>query len=409
MNIEKLEQAVILAGGRGTRLRPLTDSIPKPMIRFSGKPFLEYLVEQLAEQGVKKLLLLLGYLPHVIHDYFGDGRSFGLQIEYSITDVDNETGKRIKLASDKLAPCFLLLYCDNYWPMRLPDMWQHFLTTGATAQITAYTNKDGYTKNNVQVNSKGMVVCYDKSRTMENLNCVEIGYAIMRRKVIDLISDENVNFEKSVYPVLARQPKLSAYLTDHRYYSIGSHERLPLTQLFFQRRPAIILDRDGVLNAKPPKAKYVTKWEEFHWLPGVKEALSLLKSAGYIIIIVTNQAGIGRGIMSESDLTEIHERMKADLTQSGSSIDAIYYCPHGWDEGCDCRKPKPGLLFQAQRDFHLDLSRTVFVGDDIRDKQAGEAAGCPTLLRSSTTSLLQVVKENVLSGVKSGEITEQLL
>lgn len=390
------EQAVILAGGRGTRLKPLTNSMPKPMIPFYGKPFLEYLLEQLKHQGIKKVLLLLGYMPYKICDYFGGGGTLGLQIEYSITDVGDETGRRIKLARDKLDSCFLLMYCDNYWPMTITKMWEQFVSSEAIAQITAYSNKDHYTRNNMQVNRQGLVMCYDKNRRANNLNCVEIGYALMQKEVVDFIPDGNVNFEKTVYPVLVEKGKLFAYRTDHRYYSIGSHERLPLTNLFFRRRPAIILDRDGVLNKKPPKAHYVKKWNEFQWLPGAIEAIRLLKSGGYVVIIVTNQAGIARGMMTESDLASIHRQMKAELAQYGASIDAIYYCPHGWDDGCECRKPKPGMLFQAQRDFHLDLSRTFFIGDDERDEQAGEAAGCPTLLVAPNISLLHLVKNRVL-------------
>lgn len=401
-NVEILKQAVILAGGRGARLKPLTDTIPKPMIRFSGKPFLEYLVEQLRDQGIQQILLLLGYLPQVIQEYFGDGSKYGIRIDYSVTDVTNDTGRRLKLVKDQIQPYFLFLYCDNYWPMRIADMWQHFLTTGTMAQITVYTNKDNYTRNNIRVNNDRLVVHYDKSRMTLHLQGVEIGYALLKKDVLEMLPDENVNFEQCVYPRLVEQRNLSAYLTDHRYYSVGSFQRLPLTEAFLQRQPTIILDRDGVLNKKPPKAQYVTRWEEFCWLPGAKEALRLLRSAGYRIIVVSNQAGIARGMMSESDLAAIHARMKAEAAESGGTIDAIYYCPHGWEDECECRKPKPGMIFQAQRDFHLDLCRTFFVGDDIRDKQAGDAAGCPTLLVSSDVSLFALVNENILN-MKAGE------
>ena len=144
------------------------------------------------------------------------------------------------------------------------------------------------------------------------------------------------------------------------------------------------------------KAQYVKTWDEFKWLPGAIEAIRLIKKAGFAVIIITNQAGVGRGMMTESELLEIHEQMKATLAENGVFVDAIYYCPHGWDNGCDCRKPKPGMLFQAQHDFHLDLSRTFFIGDDIRDQQAGEAAGCKTLLVSPKMSLLQLVRKKIL-------------
>ncbi len=107
-------QAVILAGGRGTRLGAITESIPKPMVPFHGRPFLEYLIEFLRDQGMKKFLLLLGYLPETVREYFGDGRRLGVEIEYSVTPVEDDTGTRLRKAIPKIEPTFLLAYCDNY-------------------------------------------------------------------------------------------------------------------------------------------------------------------------------------------------------------------------------------------------------------------------------------------------------
>ena len=389
-------QAVILAGGKGTRLKPLTDSIPKPMVRLNGKPFLEYLINQVKDQGFKKILLLLGYLPHVIEEYFKDGNSFGISINYLITSPDNETGMRLKLAKPYLDQHFLLMYCDNFWPMNFSDMWTHYLSKKSAAQITVYTNKDGYTRDNLRVTCDSMVELYDKARTADNLGGVDIGYGIFKKDVIDLVPDKNDNFEKVVYPKLIERRDLTAYHTDHRYYSVSTHDRLPATKSFLKQQPAVILDRDGVLNIKPTKANYVTKWEDFTWIPGSIEAVRMLKKAGYIVIVVTNQAGIARGMMAQSDLDDIHRRMKEDLSCYGPSIDAINVCPHGWDEGCECRKPNPGMLFKAQRDFHLDLSRTYFIGDDMRDLEAGKRAGCPTRLVSENQRLIDIIKQDVL-------------
>jgi histidinol-phosphate phosphatase family protein len=115
------------------------------------------------------------------------------------------------------------------------------------------------------------------------------------------------------------------------------------------------------------------------------------------VIVVTNQAGIARGFMTADDLANLHARMKQEAADAGGGIDAIYHCPHSWDSPCDCRKPKPGMLFQAQRDFHLDLSRTLFIGDDERDEQAAKAAGCRPLLIDQERSLLDVVRNMVSS------------
>jgi histidinol-phosphate phosphatase family protein len=395
--LQRPRQAVILAGGLGTRMRPLTNTIPKPMIEVGGKPFLEHLIVLLRSQGFDKFLILLGYLPEVVQNYFGNGSRYGVTIEYSVTAIENETVRRVKLAERLIDPCFLLMYSDNYWPMQMNKMWPKFEAASVPAMITVYRNKDGYTSNSVRVDKDGYVALYDKTLKSPNLQGVEISYAIMTRRVLDLLPDENVPFEVAVYPKLAQQRQLLAHVTDHRYYSIGSHRRLPLTEEFFKRIPTVLLDRDGVLNKKPPRAEYVRTWADFEWLSGAKEALKLFNDAGYRVIVVSNQAGIARGAMTEADLASIHEHMKEEIVQVGGRIDAIYYCPHGWDDNCECRKPKPGMLFQAQRDHHLDLTRTLFIGDDERDAEAADAADCPSLLLSNNESLLDVARQIVAS------------
>lgn len=368
-------QAVILAGGRGTRLAPLTDTRPKPLIEIGGRPFIDHLLMMLRDQGITRVVMLLGYRAQMIIDHLGDGARFGLEISHSVTPEVDETGQRLRRAGELLDPEFLMMYCDNYWPLPLARLWRSYKGSGAPMQITIYDNEDGYTRDNVRVED-GLVTVYDKSRTAPALKGVDIGYAILQRGLLDRLPDGNPSFEASLYPALVAERKLAAYVTGHRYYSIGGHARLPLTETFFARLPTVILDRDGVLNMRMPRAEYVRSWADWQWKEGALDALARFARAGWRVIVVTNQAGIARGAMTESDLAAIHERMCADASAAGGRIDAIYHCPHGWDEGCSCRKPKPGMLFQAQRAFDLDLSRVSFVGDDERDGQAAEAAGC---------------------------------
>ena len=386
-------QAVILAGGRGSRLKPITDTRPKPMVEVLGKPFLAYQIEQLRDQGFEKILLLLGYLPEVVQDYCGDGSRWSLKIEYAISAPDDETARRLKLAEWLIDDYFLLLYCDNYWPMCIDRMWRRFLAAGAPAMITVYTNKDGYTRNSVRVDDDGYVAVYDKSCTSPGLQGVEISYALIDKAVLKLLPDANMSVEEALYSRLARDRQLAAYVSDHRYYSVGALHRLPLTEAFFGRRPTVILDRDGVLNNRPPQGAYVRRWSEFKWLPGALEALRLLNQSGYRVAIVSNQAGIGRGLMTETDLQDIHTRMSAEAEAAGGRIEQIYYCPHDWNHGCECRKPKPGMLFQAQRDLNLDLSRTMFFGDDERDGEAADNAGCVFVRVSEEKSLIESVRD----------------
>lgn len=393
---ERPRQAVVLAGGRGTRMRPLTDDRPKPMIEFHGRPFLEYVIEMLREQGFERVELLLGYLPDVVHDHFGDGSRFGVEIGYSVSSPDDLTASRLRLVEHRLEEHFLLAYCDNYWPMQMGRMWERFCSLDVLAMVTVYANRDGYRsgKDSVRV-EEGYVTAFDKTRTTPGLQGVEISYAILSRQVLDLLPEQDELVELALYPQLAERRQLGAFLTDHRYYSVGGLERLPVTERFLARKPAVILDRDGTLNHRPPKAQYVTRPEEFEWLPGSLEALRLLEDHDYTVALVSNQAGINRGALSEADLGAIHTKMQADVEAAGGWIDAIYHCPHDWDEGCECRKPAPGMLFQAQREFDLDLTRTPFIGDDDRDGQAAEVAGCPFFMVNERRPLLDVVQELV--------------
>jgi D-glycero-D-manno-heptose 1,7-bisphosphate phosphatase len=368
------------------------------MIEFHGKPFLAYLLELLKEQGFERVLLLLGYLPEVIQRYVGDGRRWGLSVESAVSSVEDDTGRRLKLAAERIDPAFLLLYCDNYWPMDMAWMWRRYTSSGAAAMLTVYRNADGYSRDNVRVDTEGFVAAYDKDRTETDLAGVEIGFAILRREELARLPEENVSFERIVYPALAAERRLAAFVTDHRYYGVSSPERLPLTEQFLARRPTVILDRDGVLNRQPPRAQYVRSWDEWAWLPGAREALRRLNEAGFRTVVVSNQAGVARGVMTEDDVRAIHERLTADVVEAGGRIDAIYYCPHGWESPCACRKPQPGMLHAAQRDFHLDLSRTYFLGDDERDAQAAHAAGCRWAQVSAERTLLDAVEELLARG-----------
>jgi histidinol-phosphate phosphatase family protein len=141
----------------------------------------------------------------------------------------------------------------------------------------------------------------------------------------------------------------------------------------------VFLDRDGVINENLD-GDYVKNWDEFVFLPGAIEAIKRLTDAGYDLIIVSNQSGINRGIVSADAVEDIHGRMLKEITSAGGKIRAIYYCPHRPDENCDCRKPKPGMLLKAAAEHDIDLHNSYVIGDAIRDIEAGAKAGCKTIL-----------------------------
>jgi len=142
---------------------------------------------------------------------------------------------------------------------------------------------------------------------------------------------------------------------------------------------AAFLDRDGVINRKAPEGQYVTRWEEMEFCPGASEAICLLNRAGFFVVIVTNQACVARGFMTAAELESMHARLCFTFGAAGATIDAIYYCPHGNEPPCSCRKPKPGMLLHDARIHNIDLARSWMIGDSTRDMQAGRAAGCNTV------------------------------
>ena len=146
---------------------------------------------------------------------------------------------------------------------------------------------------------------------------------------------------------------------------------------------AVFLDRDGTIARD---VNYCRRAEDFEILPSVPQAIRLLNQRGFKVVVVTNQSGIARGYFTEANLLQIHQYMKEELAKHGAQVDAIYYCPHHPDDGCRCRKPKPGLLVKAAQDLGIDLGRSFVIGDAGRDIEAGKAAGCQTVLVTNGAS-----------------------
>jgi D-glycero-D-manno-heptose 1,7-bisphosphate phosphatase len=154
-------------------------------------------------------------------------------------------------------------------------------------------------------------------------------------------------------------------------------------------QPAIFLDRDGVINRN--RADHVKTWSEFEFLPGALNALQLLAQLQRPIVVVSNQAAIGRGLATRESVEEIHQQMRRMVARSGGRIDSVLYCPHRPEEACGCRKPEPGLLLYAAQKFNIDLQRSVLVGDAVSDLKAAVAVGCKPILVKSGRGQEQLV------------------
>jgi D-glycero-D-manno-heptose 1,7-bisphosphate phosphatase len=379
----------------GERLKPYTLETPKPLISIHGRPFLWYLIERLKNFSVSEILLLTGYRAELFDTYKREYETASLKIKTIPTPVDFSTGRRFLSASESLENEFLVLYGDNYWPFELNKLYKNFVEHSKIGQIIGYLNNDNYSSSNLLIDKKGLVQLYDKTRRSKDVSHVDIGFGIYSKKVIDKVKFEiNENFEYQVYPALIKDQQLSGISSSHRYYTLTSPIRLQkVSNVLNPRRKFIFMDRDGVVNIKPNKGDYVKSWSEWIWKPDAKEALKYLHEINVRVILITNQACIGRRIITQPDLDSIHTRMQQELDEiNGNSIEAIYICPHHWEDECECRKPKTGLFYQAQKDFDIDLSKAHFIGDSETDRMAAFALEIQYWNVDENCNLLNIVK-----------------
>ena len=368
-------RAVILCGGLGTRLRPLTDTLPKPMAPVNGKPFLEHLFWQLASQGVRDFLLLTGYLADCIEDYFRDGSQWGWTIHYSRGPAEWDTGRRVYEARKMLPERFLLMYSDNFVQFNLRRL-QALHEDRRTPISLLLSPKSG---GNIRVNA-GVIEAYDRSRTGERLDYVEVGYMLADRDEIlkdlqAIASFPNVSFS-SLLERYAGSGKLSGLIVRDPYYSISDPSRLELTSKYLAPKKILLIDRDGTINKKAPPGEYITTWGDFEYIPDTHSAMMELSKVGFEFIVITNQAGIARGLVSEEAVADIHNRMVDSLAAEGVIVRDVYVSPHHWDENSFDRKPAPGMFFKAAREHLIRLDHCLYVGDDERDCMAAANAGC---------------------------------
>ena len=411
-------KVVIMAGGKGTRIASVKSDVPKPMIPICGKPILEWQIENLKACGLTDITLVIGYLGHVIKEYFGDGEKFGVKISYFVEDSPLGTaGALFKMP--ELTEDFLLLCGDVILDVDFNRFIEFHQKNHAWASLMAHPNGHPYdssllvteilppqvpggnpvdTHRVVKWMAKEDERLYYKNRV--NAGIEIISPELLKETMKQFVprhpeTPDKIDLDRDVLKPNIPSGKIFAYDTPEYIKDMGTPDRYYEVEKDLQtgkvkarnlknKQKAIFLDRDGTIN------KYVgflTKSEQFELLPGVAEAIKLINKSGYLAIVVTNQPVIARGDCTWEELQQIHDKMETELGKEGAFLDAIYICPHHKDKGfegerpeykfdCECRKPKPGLLLQAAKDFNIDLSQSIMIGDSENDFKAGVNAGC---------------------------------
>lgn len=232
-----------MAGGAGTRLRPMTMDTPKPMLDINGKPFLRYIIEELKKYGVTSIVLCVGYLADKFKEYFGDGAKLGVNIGYSVEEEFLGTAGAIKLAEDRINEDFFVINGDTYLAVDYKDVHRKFKKSGKTGLMVVYDNREKIAEENIAIDKKEVVIAYGKKEPLKkgdqlihleaatgsDYRYVDAGVYVFKKGLLKLIEkDRFVSLEGDIYPELIRKRELKAYVTEKRYYDLGTPERLQL-------------------------------------------------------------------------------------------------------------------------------------------------------------------------------------
>ena len=408
-------KTVIMAGGKGTRIQSIAADIPKPMIPIDGIPVLEREIISLRDQGFKDIIITVSHLGSIIMDYFGDGSKIGVNIEYYNEETPlGNAGALFKL-KDQLTEPFLLLNGDAIFDIDFKRFVSFHYSCGGKVTLFTHPNNHPYDSGLIIADKEGMVEAWlakEDDRPQYYRNRVNAGLHVIDPSILNGIDTDKVgkvdektgkvfkvDLDRQLLKPLAGTGQMFCYDSPEYVKDMGTPERFHQVENDYMegrvqsknlsnKQKAVFLDRDGTINVYKD---FLTDIDDFELIPGVADAIKKINALGYLAIVITNQPVIARGEISWDQLEEIHNKMETELGKEGAYLDRIYFCPHHPHKGydgeivelkieCDCRKPKPGMILKASKDFNVDLSQSYMLGDSENDIKAGIAAGCKSIL-----------------------------
>lgn len=403
------DEAIILAGGFGTRLRGVVDDVPKPLAAVAGRPFLAWLLDRLAASGMRRCILATGYLSEVIEQRIG-ARWQGMDIVYSVEHEPLGTGGAIALAASRLLGDGAHVLNGDTWLEYDPAALEANARAAGTSMAIALARVDDVARYGAVDVVDGRAVGF-REKGEAGPGWINAGCYFLGQEALAALPGGAFSFERLVLEVRARLGEVAACTETASFIDIGVPEDYRRAQRLFAARAgqpavrppfldpaaeaelaavliprrALLLDRDGVINTDHG---YVHAPEATDWVPGIFERVAEARARGYLPIVVTNQAGIGRGHYDEATFLRYTEWVHAAFADHGAPLLATYWCPHHPDAGigdyrtaCACRKPAPGMLLAAADAFGLDLAASVLVGDKASDLDAGRVAGVGRLVQ----------------------------
>ena len=399
-----MKQAVILAGGKGSRLKSISGDLPKSMVPIFGIPLLRYIIEQCVFHRILDIKLLVSYKNEVIENYFGDGHQFGVSIQYIVEDIPRGTAGALIDALPELDEQFLVVYGDTFFDIDLSAFWKFHQDQEGDISIFVHPNDHPHDSDLIEIGPSFRVqkihpYPHDTQWRQNLVNAAVYMFNKSALKGVNFISDRP-DIAKELFPMMLESEKtLYGYISTEYIKDMGTPKRLSKVEKDINSgkvkslknqtpKIAIFLDRDGTINQE---VNHLSNQDQFELLDGAAEAICQINAAGILAVIVTNQPVIARGELKVSELKIIHNKMDTLLGRHGAYIDRLYYCPHHTDRGfqgevkelkfnCDCRKPSTGMIRQAKNDLNIVLEKSWLVGDSTRDILAAKHAGMKSVL-----------------------------
>ncbi|MCI9590101.1 MAG: HAD-IIIA family hydrolase [Lachnospiraceae bacterium] len=397
--------AVIQAGGKGTRMEEITGGkIPKPMISLNGRPMLEWQIENIKKYGIHEFVIIIGHLGEKVKEYFGDGSRLGVQIRY-IEEQEplGSAGALFFLKSILQVPQFLLVFGDVMFDLDLNRMMDFHEGHGGKATLLAHPNSHPYDSDLLVINDRDCVTGIlpkGKKRDDWYENCVNAGIYILSSDILECMEEaKKQDLEKDVLKPLIVQGEVFGYRTPEyvkdagtpaRFYKASreQQEHVWARKNLEKKQACVFLDRDGTVNRYKG---LIASEEQLELEDGAAEGIQKLNEAGFLVILVTNQPVVARGMCGIEDVKRIHRKLQVLLGEQGAYLDDITFCPHHPDKGypeenpaykiiCKCRKPATGMIETMAEKYNIDLSKSYIAGDTSVDIQTGKNAGLKTIL-----------------------------
>ena len=407
-------QALVLVGGKGTRLGVLAADTPKPLMPIDGNNvFLDELLFNLARHGFEEILLLAGHLHEVVSARYHGRRIYESEIEVLVEPTPAGTGGALEIAKARLAPTFMLANGDTLFDVNLRRLDQVLeLAPDALAALALRHVPNAARYGEVELRG-GRIVSFREKKQLDAAGLINAGVGLYRRDVISFVDRMPCSIEVDIYPRLAAAGRLVGEAFDGFFIDIGLPETLAQAQEELprrRRRPALFLDRDGVLNHD---SGYTHRVEDLRWIDGAIETIRRANELGVLTIVVTNQAGVAKGYYGLQEVALFQDAMLVELAAFGAHIDAFYVCPDHPDaivpefrrEDSPDRKPNPGMILKALRDWPIDISRSALIGDRAIDIEAARRAGVPGILFEGGNLL--TVAEPILKRIKEPARTRE--